>query len=278
MIIQQPTYCDGYASPINGGLLYPNLWHGRVGSWCSSLGPSGGVLWDHSGFCNHGTLTNGPTWDVSEGRYAVKFALSTAYVNFGTPAALQLSAGGVIAISLWLYLDSYSTLTDSGKYFDILNQWGSGHSVELWMFNPAHYPIDGLRFSTVASSANAAKIAPLTTGAWNHVYCEHTGGTGGTSRIAVNTVFGTNGTENFNSSTAELWLSNDGSRSANSRSLAGNADDIQIFNRPLSQNEITQLYQLGRGGSYAIAPRRYAVEAVVATGNRRRRVLIGACA
>jgi hypothetical protein len=54
-------------------LRYPGLWRGCVGAWNPGLGPTGLVLRDNSGFGNHGTLTNGPTFAASQGKYAMSF-------------------------------------------------------------------------------------------------------------------------------------------------------------------------------------------------------------
>jgi len=54
-----PSYAQGYAGP-GGGMppANPGLRDGLVGLWQPTLGPTGGTLFDVSGFGNHGTLTS----------------------------------------------------------------------------------------------------------------------------------------------------------------------------------------------------------------------------
>jgi hypothetical protein len=68
-----PTYQSGFYAPGRGTAKYPELWDGCVGAWNPGLGNTGLVLRDWSGNQNNGTLTNGPTWGVSDGRQALDF-------------------------------------------------------------------------------------------------------------------------------------------------------------------------------------------------------------
>jgi len=80
-------------------LLYPQLWKGCVGAWCPSLGVTGNTLFDHSGFGNHGTLTNGPMWDVSEGRYANGFDGVNDWIDLGN----LLIGSADFTVTVWIF-------------------------------------------------------------------------------------------------------------------------------------------------------------------------------
>jgi hypothetical protein len=69
----QPSYQSGFYAPGRGVAKHPELWRGCVGAWNPGLGNTGLSLRDWSGNQNNGTLTNGPTWGVSDGRQALDF-------------------------------------------------------------------------------------------------------------------------------------------------------------------------------------------------------------
>ena len=261
-MIWQPTYCDGYASPYNGGLLYPDLWLGCVGAWCASLGPTGGVLWDHSGFGNHGTLTNmvpGEDWVVSDGRYAVDFDGTDDYVDLGAVTSGNLSA---LTISGWFYRSSSSDSISLG-WSDVLPE--RAYILVYGASNVAYWVVENgtNNFPTTSFSGTG----------WHHIAMTYNGS------IRNGYINGVN--QNVSgiapSSYAVTGTFKIGKDLSNTIFSKGLIDDIRIYNRALNASEVAQLNQLGRGGSYAMAPRRRR-SGTIATGNRRRRVLIGACA
>lgn len=52
-----PSFGQGFAR-CAAESANPHLWDGLVGAWWPFLGPTGGTLFDWSGYGNHGTLTN----------------------------------------------------------------------------------------------------------------------------------------------------------------------------------------------------------------------------
>ncbi len=70
----RPSYANGFA-PRNGPPANPGLWQQVRGLWAPSLGPTGLVLRDQSGWHNHGTLTNmdpATDWVMTEKGWTLK--------------------------------------------------------------------------------------------------------------------------------------------------------------------------------------------------------------
>jgi hypothetical protein len=78
-----PSYAQGFAR-CAGESAYPGLWRGLVAAWLPSLGPSGGELFDTSGYKNNGALTNmnvGSDWIPTLDGYALNFGGTNALVS-----------------------------------------------------------------------------------------------------------------------------------------------------------------------------------------------------
>jgi hypothetical protein len=198
---------------------------------------AGGTAIDRSGHGNNGMLTGHAYINVA----GINLDGTDDYMDLGNPANLDPSAGGVMSVAAWVKLAA--TPPDS-SYFDVIGKWYSGgSSYELWIYNDAS--VYTLRFSTKASSANAgiATFSSLSAGVWYFLAGVHAGGQ---SYAYINAAVGaTVGTETFNSSTGptRLGYGNGGS----SYFLNGIISDARIYNRALSANEISQLYNITKG-------------------------------
>ena len=95
------NYANGFA-PRDGEPLFPELWRGCIGAWNPGLGPSGLTLRDWSPYKNHGLLTNGPTWQIDQGRYALNLDGTNDYVTSNL-APKNLTE---ITFSTWHFLRS----------------------------------------------------------------------------------------------------------------------------------------------------------------------------
>ena len=222
---------------------YPELWDGVVGAWAPCLGPTGSRLHDMSRRANWGTLTNmdpATDWVVSDGQYALDFDGSNDYV--ATTNTMQMLD---FTVSVWFRpttVNLYNRLVDknfstgfwTGRNFDGGSNWGGG----ILESNPpyGHY-------------------LPATLGQWNFLCMSRAGSlksvfvaTLGGSLASVTATVSTNALSN---STVLIGFASD-----NSNNFSGRADDVLLWNRALTTNEIRQLYQLGRGGMYQRRRRR----------------------
>jgi len=217
-------------------LRYRFLAYGRVGAWAPSIqGPGGTVLRDYSGRGNDGTLTNGPTWVNDEGP-ALSFDGTNDYVAVGD----VLSQPNSFSVSFWVKFsaDDASTIITAGYSYP-----DTGYLIR----RSTSAPSDGVNFwldsGTEDEVSTAANSVVLNT--WQHYACTYDG------TIASIYLDG-----DHHESKAIAYVS---AASPVGIGLAGGAgvhmegllDDINIYKRALSPQEIRQLYNGGiRGAAY----------------------------
>lgn len=211
---------------------YPHLWNGVVGAWCPSLGPTGTRLHDLSGKGNWGTLTNmdPPTdWVLDGGQYAVDFdGANDQIVSVGNVPAPQSRT-----IAMWVLARARS-------------QWFCG--TNFGTFNSGLFLGIESNVLTITQYGMAIRDTvtfPLNT--WQHVVAAHNGNN---YTLYRNGVLVKSGAMTTTPAEALWYLGSYG----NGGYFNGRIDDATLWGRALSQNEVQQLYQLGRGGMYT--PRR----------------------
>jgi hypothetical protein len=231
-----------------------NLWQGVVGYWSASAGPSGYRLLDRSGRGNHGTLTNmdaATDWVVDGGRYALDFDGSNDRLDL----ASSVTFSGDFTLNIWIYprANNGITWTNSANglttvFFDLgSSRIGTRGEVSTLNYFAAPSILNAWTMITVRRQSNSLSMF------FNSVPST-------TSPIA-----GTTGDFVFNrfGISFQLILPNN--------CLAG---EQIMSSRAMSQNEINQLYQIGRGGMLTPRRRRRAYFAGV-SGLRRRLLLTG---
>ena len=249
------TYANGFA-PRDGSPLYPELWRGCVGAWNPGLGVSGLTLRDQSGFNRHGTLTNGPTFAANQGRYAMSFDGINDYVSIGN------SIAGLSGFAITVSAMVRSQLIGSNQFIlDASTDPSVGNGVSIRIRDNGT-----IRFWNYNANFNANSTGTLSANTWYHVAATWDANI---SRIYINGVAdGTNtGDSNLLGNTYRI-----GHSAVLGGPFNGNIDDIRIYNRALSAQEIRTL-ATRRGIAYEMAPRRRS--SVQVTTNRLRRALIG---
>ena len=126
-----PSYQRGFARSA-GEALYPGLWRGLVGAWMPSLGPSGGQLFDVSGYGNHGALTNMEVsidWIPTEKGYALDFDGSNEFVGVQTWPADSLSVTNQFSFVLLVRIDTSSVGTNDYLYLRHPSDTGKQHAI-----------------------------------------------------------------------------------------------------------------------------------------------------
>ena len=244
------TYANGFA-PRDGSPLSPALWKGCVGAWNPGLGVSGLTLRDNSGFKNNGTLTGGPTWAVNQGRYALSFDGTNDYVDTGN-SVLRLGGLSQLTMMLW----ARRATTSSAVTISALP--GADYlAIAPWIDGNVYFQISPSTPSIVDTSLGFNHWAMTLSGSnlrgyKNGIEVLNTSGPSVVPTISSSFLFGY--------------------YSSQSRYSTGLMDDIRIYNRALSAQEIRTL-STRRGIAYEMAPRRRSSSAV--TTNRRRRIIIG---
>jgi len=237
-----------------------NPLNGLVGAWCPSLGATGTRLVDRSGRNNDGTLTNmdAPTdWVVSGGAGALDFDGSNDYVNIVD--SLALSALSNFTISFWANVTALPPASNSNRMWAITKgsssnyEWESGinyfnGSFGKWVFTS--YDLTG------ATERSIATVADAQVGVWQHVVftqaSKSTIPSAFYNGLLSNGTTRSTGTPTAGDGTAAVQI---GRRAdASNLTFNGQLDDIRIYNRALSPQEVQALYRGGRG--YGLRPQR----------------------
>ena len=236
--------------PSNTGTLSDGL----VGYW-SFDGPdmAGNTALDRSGQGNNGTLTNGP--QRIEGRIgqALEFDGTNGEVDFGSAPILDdmsTSTQG-FSVSLWTRVDTIDLDADFGRAYLLGKNNGSSNG---WVFGPRSFSASAPNFLELFASFSTTNLRvmtgtnSITLGGWAHYAFTWTGNVASSSvHIYINGIEelsrssdSTGGAGSYNTDTTlSLSTQNIG------RITDGVFDDIRVYNRILSPDEIKRLYKIG---------------------------------
>jgi hypothetical protein len=213
---------------------------------------SGSTIWnDMSGNGNTGTLTNGPTFNSTNGG-SIVFDGVNDYINLQKPSSLNFGTSS-FTVSIWFYTATGNVaalLADKGL---TNNTNSSGWYVLL--DNRYNSITNGLGFAVSSTSLNTSYAAISSTtsyvvGQWNNV----TGvwdSTGKNAYIYLNSVLlGTTVTQTGGSGLVGVTNTDNASfdtilaayNNGISNFFAGNISNTLIYNRALSTTEIQQNY------------------------------------
>jgi len=229
----------------------PDLERGLVGYWSfndndMAQSPSNTFAMDRSGNGNNGTLTNGPTRAIGRIGQGMSFDGSNDYVDINS--SIGQFGTGDFSIAQWLKAPPLTTVTQvliSNRQTDCGSSafWGSG------IFGTEDAK-DGFILEVMGSGGtnynNVQTALIVADGSWHHVVTTRVGATltlyrdgalvtsstgAGTANVSsgVNTRFG-------------ISACVPGGRAY----LNGAIDDVRVYNRALSADEIKRLYNLGR--------------------------------
>ncbi len=230
-------YFKVYGSTLNSPSTDP-LGSGLVGYWKLDDG-SGTSATDSSTNGNTGTLTNGPTWTTGQIGGAVSFDGTNDHITAGTDSSLRLTSK--LSISAWVYL---SALPSNGDIWSIAHKKSSGDSNYLYSFGLensggnyklAYIPGGG-------GSTNRSNTLSISTGQWYHfavTFDQPTlnfyvnGSLNSTQSITV--------PGGYASGSGTMYI---GGVGGVGNTINGRLDEVRIYNRPLSGDEMAQLSRL----------------------------------
>jgi hypothetical protein len=185
---------------------------------------------------NHGTLTNGPTWQGATGRQGGFGSLSmegTAHVAMGSVAI-----GATFSIAIWLRWTAWQSATAVYEF---------GNRPQMLLFrNGADSRLTALSLDDAAYQV--ATTNAVDDGAWHHIVVTWENSVA--MNVYQNGILASSDTS-VNSMVAETvspTFGTDTPGSANNN-WNGQLDDILIYNRALSASEILALYNESRQGN-----------------------------
>jgi hypothetical protein len=216
--------------------------------------PGGGTVWrDLTPNANNGTLTNGPTFNSGNGGSIVLDGVND-YIQLNTLTALpNLQTGDSITIGCWIRKTSTSswqpiiTKIDSSNW--ILRNYeltfsGSGlnaplNSISFFYRNAGNTTWNG--FSTTAT---------FTDSQWHYFVFTYKMSTASSAKMYVDgtslSALWRDGTGNDEPSTTSTALRIGTTDPSFSEWLGGNISNVQIYNRALSANEVSQNFNATR--------------------------------
>jgi len=211
-----------------------SLDYGLVGHWTFNEG-GGTVASDSSGLANFASFTNTPSWLNGIIGSAINFKTSSALViQTDSPFPVGTNARTVTA---WICV----TNRVSGAAIFSYGQQSSGKG---WTFSLATSNTNGVGVFGFSVNPSASSLTAIPTNQWVHVAASDSAGnivyffngiTNGTATHIINTSLG--GLATIGMATPP-W---DGPHY-----FGGFIDDVRIYNRALSSDEVKQLY----GGGY----------------------------
>jgi hypothetical protein len=213
---------------------------GLVGYW-SFNGPdlSGTTAYDRSGKGNNGTLTNGPTVTEGKSGQGMNFDGSNDYIAYGAR-----DFGSIFTISLWVNPSS----TGPSSFSDTLvANASSGCNVNGFRYFLNTYDSnDGkIIFETGNGSACDTAATPagtITNNQWNHLVVV-VNKTSGTATIYKDGVIVNSADTSIR---VDFQVTSAWNLGVNVGCFKGSIDEPRIYNRALTQAEVTALYNAGR--------------------------------
>lgn len=240
---------------------YPQLWDQCVGAWFPGLGPQGGSLYDWSQFWSNGVLTGSSisgSWVLNNGLWSW-VAGGTDYVSCGSIISALLSGSPTASLSAWVYLPT----TGSNAYVGVGQTVGRRFNIQRFAGNTNFVAESGGVSSSVGDTVSQSGLQHFcmvfsagTIKAWVNGVPATLGSSTGTlpSTLGTTGAFYIGRTQASNCSSG-VWF-----------------DDVRVYERALSGDEVQLLYSDGFGRGIAYTPADPIVLAAQ-TGNRNRRLI-----
>ena len=215
---------------------------GLVGYWTFDGNDLSGVnAADVSGQGNHGVLTNGPVPTIGRIGQALEFDGDDDFVNVSAATSID-DLNNELTIAAWIRPD-----TVGATIFGGIATKNTGSNTGSWLLRQNS---DGVHFHFVYSGVDlfdSLTVAALSVETWSHVVVVWTDSSDDAvfyidgALTSSNTPFTTGSPETDSTVDLRLGIANFG------EVFDGRIDDIRIYNRALSPEEIKRLYNLGGG-------------------------------
>jgi hypothetical protein len=232
---------DAHASAIIGRPLYLGLDQGLVGYWSFDGNHVSGIhAYDASGNGNRGTITNGPRQTIGKLGQGMEFDGVDDYVNVGDPAfgVLDFDNTKSFTISAWVKAATTQSVSNGG----FVDKWpsGNGPGYRCIIRNTTTFRCN-LGDGTNVSFSDSITVPNNT---WHHLVWR-------VDRMnEVATLF-IDGVKEDTDSISTIGNTDSGTSvfaigDNSSNVINGVVDDVRVYNRALSADEIKRLYNMGR--------------------------------
>jgi parallel beta-helix repeat protein len=193
---------------------------------------------DRSGNGNDGTIS-GATAAMGKRGQALDFDGSSGYVTAGTLGDAAMTENGPMAISAWIYPRSDG---QASQGFIVARDGNAGPYFQMYPSNKLIFAVPGGTQLYRLSLDNS-----ISYNAWQHVVVTWDGSTNASNvHLYVNGFQSdgatNNGTSLTDNSASNLYI---GNNPYYNRTFDGSLDEVRVYNRVLSTDEIGSLYKLG---------------------------------
>lgn len=219
--------------------VYANTRDGLIG-WWSFDEPTGTSAFDSSWNGNVGTATSTTILNNCVRSNCRSFNGSSSKVTFGNPGVNPNTSS--LSVSVWVNPTSYAV--QGGANPRVVSQNIDNNNVfqiclsDLGGVNSAYTAV----IYQAGTEHSVASPTGYTAGIWHHVVLTYAAGT---TKIYVDGALPSqSSTSGFGKGTADnvLWV---GARSDSLGFVTGSIDDVRLYNRALTAQEILDLYNLG---------------------------------
>lgn len=252
----RPSYRHGFAHGPweSAGKLD---WDGLVGLWEPSLGPSGSVLRDISGFGSHGDFTNmapSSDWVIDGERgYVIDFDGTNDRIECGNALALQVGVG---TISAWI------RTSGAGVSFRGIIVKANAYGIFLGGSPCADNELAFYDWNTGTNRCSGS--ASLADNLWHKVSLTFDSGVTNGSTLSLDGVSISSNTMTVSAQTSELAIAAETAR--DEEAFNGFVIDCRVYNKKLTPSQILAMYQ-DPEGIVRLLRRRPGFDQLVATAN-----------
>ena len=195
--------------------------------------PGSGTTWtDISGQSNNGTLTNGPTFNSSNGG-SILFDGSNDSISISNSSSLNTTP--TVTISSWINPSGFG----GGNFGRIID---SQDSYKFFLDNTVTYGTLGVRYWPSTGAALSVSNV-VTLNEWANFTVVHSGSNVVIYKNGIS--IGTSGSFSTLPSTSSTILI--GNRDDNARGFEGKMSQVFIYNRALTATEVQQNYHAHKG-------------------------------
>ena len=205
---------------------------GLVGWWKLDEAAGAGTAVDSAG-SHDGTNSDPANMPGQTGMIGGAYDFSSTYVEVPDSPELRFTSSDSWSMSVWVYLDS----TGAGWRGIVVKSRDASPLYGLWT-NGGNWCFAG---------GEDIPGGAATTATWHHVVMVQDGGAG-TRTLYVDTVVDATGAAKNGNGSGALWF---GGAKSVVEYMDGKLDDVRIYNRALSADEVGSIHQLGLAGGGA---------------------------
>ncbi len=220
---------------------------------------------DKAGGSNDGTLTNGPTWTTGQIGSSVDLDGTNDYIALADPASgvLDFTAsvdsgevpGDIWSLSLWFNRDT-ATTDDTIVAKKNSQTTGTDDGYIVWIDDTTDEINVRVDDVTDADSSEIESSTTYTAAGWHHLMVVFDrallGGGGGRGLCPMLFVDGVDVTDSgtclnylhYSTDLSNALAFTVGAESDGGNPFDGKVDEVRVYNRPITENEIGQLYRL----------------------------------